>query len=71
MIFFVNWIDNFKTEVMWKYAQELKIKNKEIVDIYLSTFLRVPFLFVDVGGQRTQRQKWFQVFLYLWKFYIS
>ena len=23
---------------------------------------RVPFLFVDVGGQRTQRQKWFQVF---------
>jgi len=23
---------------------------------------RVPFLFVDVGGQRTQRQKWFQCF---------
>merc|ERR1719282_979913 len=22
----------------------------------------VPFLFVDVGGQRTQRQKWFQCF---------
>ena len=25
-------------------------------------FIRVPFLFVDVGGQRTQRQKWFQCF---------
>lgn len=23
---------------------------------------KVPFLFVDVGGQRTQRQKWFQCF---------
>ena len=23
---------------------------------------RVPFLFVDVGGQRTQRQKWFSCF---------
>jgi len=23
---------------------------------------RIPFLFVDVGGQRTQRQKWFQCF---------
>ena len=22
----------------------------------------IPFLFVDVGGQRTQRQKWFQCF---------
>ena len=26
------------------------------------TIDRVPFLFVDVGGQRTQRQKWFQCF---------
>jgi hypothetical protein len=29
--------------------------------IYFSSLFRVPFLFVDVGGQRTQRQKWFQV----------
>ena len=28
----------------------------------ISTSCRVPFLFVDVGGQRTQRQKWFQCF---------
>uniref|UniRef100_A0A2P2IBY8 Guanine nucleotide-binding protein subunit alpha homolog n=1 Tax=Hirondellea gigas TaxID=1518452 RepID=A0A2P2IBY8_9CRUS len=26
------------------------------------TINNVPFLFVDVGGQRTQRQKWFQCF---------
>ena len=29
---------------------------------FLITICRVPFLFVDVGGQRTQRQKWFQCF---------
>ena len=25
-------------------------------------FLGIPFLFVDVGGQRSQREKWFQCF---------
>ena len=28
----------------------------------MNQLYRVPFLFVDVGGQRTQRQKWFQCF---------
>ena len=31
-------------------------------DFLIITTFRVPFLFVDVGGQRTQRQKWFQCF---------
>ena len=30
--------------------------------IRFSLIFSVPFLFVDVGGQRTQRQKWFQCF---------
>ena len=30
--------------------------------IKFSLIFSVPFLFVDVGGQRTQRQKWFQCF---------
>ena len=30
--------------------------------IIFSLIFSVPFLFVDVGGQRTQRQKWFQCF---------
>ena len=29
---------------------------------FTMTIDRIPFLFVDVGGQRTQRQKWFQCF---------
>ena len=29
---------------------------------FCMTINDVPFLFVDVGGQRTQRQKWFQCF---------
>lgn len=29
---------------------------------FAMTIDNVPFLFVDVGGQRTQRQKWFQCF---------
>lgn len=37
------------------------------MNIFEATFINflvfsVPFLFVDVGGQRTQRQKWFQCF---------
>ena len=35
-------------------TKKLKIK--------FSLIFSVPFLFVDVGGQRTQRQKWFQCF---------
>eukprot|EP00096_Caligus_rogercresseyi_P005152 TRINITY_DN2009_c0_g1_i1.p1 TRINITY_DN2009_c0_g1~~TRINITY_DN2009_c0_g1_i1.p1 ORF type:complete len:396 (+),score=132.52 TRINITY_DN2009_c0_g1_i1:426-1613(+) len=34
---------------------------KGIIEFPL-TISNVPFLFVDVGGQRTQRQKWFQCF---------
>ena len=34
----------------------------ESIVIKLILLFSVPFLFVDVGGQRTQRQKWFQCF---------
>lgn len=34
---------------------------KGIIEFQI-TIEKVPFLFVDVGGQRTQRQKWFECF---------
>lgn len=37
-------------------------KATKAITEYSVTINSVPFLFVDVGGQRSQRQKWFQCF---------
>ena len=40
----------------------LQLKGANVINYVLFVLLDIPFLFVDVGGQRSQREKWFQCF---------
>ncbi|CBY19242.1 unnamed protein product [Oikopleura dioica] len=44
------------TDILWARRRTEVVSETEV------TIKKVPFAFIDMGGQRTQRQKWFQCF---------
>ncbi|CAG5106608.1 Oidioi.mRNA.OKI2018_I69.chr1.g2917.t1.cds [Oikopleura dioica] len=44
------------SDILWARRRTDVVSETEV------TIKKVPFAFIDVGGQRTQRQKWFQCF---------
>jgi len=62
--YFLDNIDRIATEDYVPTLQDILFCRKTTKGVieFRMEIDRVPFLFVDVGGQRTQRQKWFQCF---------
>jgi len=53
---FLNLIKILQTDILWARRRTEVVSETEV------TIKKVPFAFIDMGGQRTQRQKWFQCF---------
>ena len=55
---------NFKIEYIYNSFKDILYCRKatKTIDEFRIIISNVPFLFVDVGGQRTHRQKWFSCF---------
>ena len=45
-----------QTDILWARRRTDEISETQV------PIKRIPFTFIDVGGQRTQREKWFQCF---------
>ena len=46
----------FQADILWARRRTEEISETQV------PIKKIPFTFIDVGGQRTQREKWFQCF---------